>query len=52
MGEMTTKTNTCEYALKCAAYIADSYTCTKDLDKSYCGIFRQFKKGRIKKYNG
>jgi hypothetical protein len=22
------------------------------LDKSYCGIFRQFKKGRIKKYNG
>lgn len=32
----------CKYALSCAAYRDDSYTCTKDSDKYYCGIYRQF----------
>jgi hypothetical protein len=40
----------CEYALKCAAYRDNSYTCTKELDKCYCGIFRQFAQGIIKAY--
>lgn len=32
----------CKYALSCAAYRDDSYTCTIDSDKYYCGIYRQF----------
>jgi hypothetical protein len=40
----------CEYALKCAAYRDNSYTCTKAFDKRYCGIYRQFISGAIKIY--
>lgn len=32
----------CKYALSCAAYQDGSYTCTKEFDKRYCGIYRQF----------
>jgi hypothetical protein len=41
----------CEYISKCAAYRANSYTCTKELNKCYCGIYRQFLKGIIKVYD-
>ncbi len=37
----------CEYALRCAAYRDNSYTCTKAFDKCYCGIYRQFISGEI-----
>jgi len=40
----------CIYALKCAAYRDNSYTCTKASDKGYCGIYRQFISGAIKVY--
>jgi hypothetical protein len=40
----------CEYALRCAAYRDNSYTCTKAFDKRYCGIYRQFISGAIKIY--
>jgi hypothetical protein len=40
----------CEYASKCTAYRETSYTCTKELNKQYCGIYRQFVKGTIKIY--
>lgn len=40
----------CKYALSCAAYRDDSYTCTKASDKYYCGIYRQFLGGAIKIY--
>jgi hypothetical protein len=32
----------CEYKSKCALYKSDSYICTKEVDKSCCGIYRQF----------
>jgi hypothetical protein len=40
----------CEYALRCDAYRDDSYTCTKEVNKGYCGIYRQFISGVIKIY--
>lgn len=40
----------CEYDSKCAAYRTDSYTCTKELNKHYCGIYRQFAQGTINVY--
>jgi len=42
--------NKCEYASKCTAYRDDSYTCTKELDKCFCGIYKQFAQGKIKIY--
>jgi hypothetical protein len=47
MGLFKTK---CKYALKCEAYRDNSYTCTKPLDKSYCGIYRLFVRNTIKVY--
>jgi hypothetical protein len=32
----------CEYTSRCAGYKNDSYTCTKALDKRYCGIYKLF----------
>jgi len=32
----------CEYISRCAGYKDDSYTCTEALDKSYCGIYKDF----------
>lgn len=40
----------CKYALRCAAYRENSYTCTKAFEKSYCGVYRKFKSGAIKIY--
>lgn len=34
--------NKCEYRSRCAGYKDDSYTCTKTLDKNYCGIYNHF----------
>lgn len=34
--------NKCEYKAKCAGYKENSETCTKALDKRYCGTYRQF----------
>jgi hypothetical protein len=35
----------CEYKSKCDPPNPDGHTCTKELDKSYCGIFRDFERG-------
>ena len=32
----------CEYRSICTMYKNDSYICTKEVDKSYCGIYKQF----------
>ena len=32
----------CEYKSICAAYQNDSHTCRHEVDKSYCGNYRQF----------
>lgn len=32
----------CEYIPRCASYKNNSHTCTKELDKCYCGIYKQF----------
>jgi len=29
----------CEFSKVCAGHQTDSYTCTKEIDKSYCGIY-------------
>jgi hypothetical protein len=34
----------CEYTSRCAAYKSDSHTCTDEVDKNYCGIYKQFLK--------
>ena len=34
----------CEYRSICAMYKNDSYICTKEVDKSYCGVYKQFVK--------
>jgi len=34
--------NKCEYRSRCVGYKDNSYTCTKTLDKNYCGIYNQF----------
>lgn len=47
MGLFKTK---CKYALKCDGYRDNSYTCTKELDKRYCGIYRLFVQNSIQKY--
>ena len=47
MGLFKTK---CQYALKCEAYRDSSYTCTKELEKHYCGIYRLFVQNAIQKY--
>ncbi len=47
MGLFKTK---CKYALKCDAYRDNSYTCTKGVDKSYCGIYRLFVQNAIQIY--
>jgi hypothetical protein len=40
----------CKYALKCDAYRDSSYTCTKELDKRYCGVYRLFVQNAIQMY--
>ncbi len=30
----------CQYSTQCDSYTDRSYTCTKELDKTYCGIYR------------
>ncbi len=47
MGLFKTK---CKYASKCEGYRENSYTCTKEIDKHYCGIYRLFTKNAIQKY--
>lgn len=47
MGLFKTK---CKYSLKCDAYRENSYTCTKELEKSYCGIYCLFAKNSIQAY--
>ena len=47
MGLFKTK---CKYALKCDAYRDNSYTCTKEVDKHYCGIYRLFVQNAIQMY--
>lgn len=47
MGLFKTK---CKYALKCDGYRDNSYTCTQELDKRYCGIYRLFVQNAIKMY--
>ncbi|WP_157860234.1 hypothetical protein [Methanosarcina acetivorans] len=37
--------NQCKYKNKCAHYRTDSFTCTKELSKTHCGIFLQFCRG-------
>lgn len=32
----------CKYISTCALYKSDSFMCTKELDKLYCGIYKQF----------
>lgn len=32
----------CEYVSTCTLYKNDSYICTKEVDKSCCGIYKQF----------
>jgi len=32
----------CEYISECALYKEDSFMCTKELDKYYCGAYKQF----------
>lgn len=34
----------CEYISTCALYKDDSFMCTKELDKHYCGAYKQYKK--------
>ncbi|MEN6290956.1 MAG: hypothetical protein ABFD07_02925 [Methanobacterium sp.] len=34
----------CEYKDRCEGYRDDSETCTKALDKNFCGTYRQFEK--------
>jgi len=31
----------CEYKFICTEYRNDSFICTKEVDKSYCGVYRQ-----------
>jgi hypothetical protein len=33
----------CEYKTICDAYRANSDTCTKEIDRNYCGAWRGFK---------
>ena len=44
----------CEYKKVCESFMdepgKESYTCKKESDKSYCGIYRQFKAGKIKRW--
>ena len=47
MGLFNTK---CKYALKCDGYRDNSYTCTKELDKRHCGIYRLFVQNAIQMY--
>ena len=32
----------CEYKLMCAVYQSNSHICTHEVDKSYCGYYKQF----------
>lgn len=38
----------CEYISVCAMYKKDSYVCTEEVDKSYCGIYKQFLQNNLK----
>ena len=35
-------TSKCEYASHCDCFRNDSETCTKELDKTYCGMYNRF----------
>lgn len=32
----------CEYKSICDAYQSDSHTCSKEVDKTYCGNYRRY----------
>lgn len=36
---------TCKYHSKCADFRENSFTCTKSIDKTFCGIYNQFSRG-------
>jgi hypothetical protein len=40
----------CENKDVCDCYEESSYTCTQEIDKSHCGIWRQFSRREIKEY--
>jgi hypothetical protein len=40
----------CENRDVCECYDDTSYTCTQEIDKSSCGIWRQFNRREIKEY--
>lgn len=40
----------CEYKSRCPMYKMDSYICAKEVDKSYCGIYKQFSQEDLKPY--
>jgi hypothetical protein len=40
----------CGYASKCGAYRDNSTTCTKESDKHFCGIYKQFEQKTIEMY--
>jgi hypothetical protein len=40
----------CRYMSKCNGYRDNSVTCIKELDKSFCGIYKQFEQSKIEIY--
>jgi hypothetical protein len=40
--ELGILTYECEYKERCASYRDNSYVCTHEIDKSYCGRYRRF----------
>ena len=40
----------CEYKSICTMYTKDSYICTKEVDKSYCGTYKKFLQNSPKDY--
>ena len=39
--------NPCEYSEKCSGYRDDSFTCTEELDKGYCGLYNRISGGDV-----
>jgi hypothetical protein len=48
--EMSILKTKCGYASKCGAYRDNSITCTKESDKHFCGIYKQFEQKTIEIY--
>jgi hypothetical protein len=40
----------CDYYSKCGAFRDNSITCTKEIDKNFCGIYKQFEQNKIVMY--